>query len=569
MTPTASASTLKNTEGLPQRWPGPRGLVVRWILLGLLLVAVYWRVPGFPLVSLDDVDNTIAHPALVSPTVESLRTIWAEPYRNMYAPLAYSVWWVWAATFGVNTPEFARASHLTNLALHWVSVCAVYVLMLRLTGPKWRHKGAFLGAAVFAVHPLAVEPVAWVSGLRDTLAVCLSLLSITALTTGTERTPRRISIPAITIACLLGAAAMLAKPSAVVLPLMLFAWWRLLHRPVRQIAPALLLLAAAAVATSIIASAAQTAGAVEPISLWARPIVAMDACAWYLGHLAAPAKLSIDHGRLPTAVLTAAHALLAGGALLLLAVVAVASRKLRWAMLMGLAGLAPVLGLVMFDFQRHSTVAERYAYPAMLAVASVVCLIARSGRLWRYGLILWAGMLGYTAHLATRAWESSPRLYATALQHNPGSILAGNGLALIRAAAGDDVSAEALFLSVLKHRPADPVTQANLGQFYLARGRPAEARQQLEAAAEQFPENPSVWNGLGMSRAMTGNLPAARQALERATTLAPTNAEALINLATVERALGNRAKSRELAQSALQLLPADDPRRAMVMELLQ
>ena len=539
------------------------------LLLGMLVTAVYCLVGSYPLVSLDDPENTIANPHLQGNG--NLTAIWTGSYRNMYAPVSYSLWWVLSRAFDISSPAFSAAAHITNMLLHWVAACASFALLLRLSGPRGR--GAFLGAALVAVHPVAVEAVAWVSGLRDVLSMSLSMLALLALTIAGERPSSDLHSNLFRLAGLAaGILAMLAKPSAIVLPLMLLAWWAVLGRRWKSVLPEFCVLLTQASVVALTAASVQKATEVPPIASWARPIVAADSLVWYAAQIISPRVLTIDHGRLPQLVITPAHVILATAILALLTIVGLLWRRIGWAMLLSAVTLLPVLGFITFDFQRHSTVADRYAYPALFGVGVIACLLANSGCTMRLALSAWACLLGVKAHATTRFWQSSESLYTRALVHTPGSILAGNGLALMTAAdahPGDEnsVTAERLFNTVLSYRPGDPLTHANYGQFLLRQSRAAEARKHLEIAATAYPDQPSVLNGLGMSLAMTGELNGAAAALARAAELAPTNVETLLNLSLVERARGNRARSRELAERAALLLNESDPRAATANEL--
>ncbi len=147
----------------------------------LATVAVYWPVTGFEFVGWDDVDNVSVNPQMNPVTGESWRRFWTEPYRNMYIPLSYSLWAAIAQVGRSSAPDADGVTlnpyvfHTANLALHLLAAWLVHGILMRLLDRPW---AACAGAVVFAVHPLQVEPVAWVTGLRDVLGGVLALAAI-------------------------------------------------------------------------------------------------------------------------------------------------------------------------------------------------------------------------------------------------------------------------------------------------------------------------------------------------------------------------------------------------------
>jgi hypothetical protein len=188
------------------------------LILGAILLAwtaaVFLPARHFDFVNWDDYDEVTENPLLHPPTTEHLTQIWSGPYLKMYAPLSYSAWWVIS-----HIPDAAdnpAAFHALNIALHLASVALVFsILLICLKSPL----AAFGGTAIFALHPVQVESVAWVSEMNNLLAAALSLAAIRLyLAFRVTSTNARWGYFALGSAVYL--LALFAKTTAVVVPLM-------------------------------------------------------------------------------------------------------------------------------------------------------------------------------------------------------------------------------------------------------------------------------------------------------------------------------------------------------------
>ena len=150
------------------------------VFIGLVIFFVFFRVLTSGFVNIDDSIHTYRNPHLNPPTIKGIVELWAEPYRRLYVPLTYTAWG--AMAFAMAKPVAAQGAggvgaemefepwgfHALNLLLH---LCTALFLVFPLI-ERFGGKGlpALLGTLVFAIHPVQVEPVAWVSGLKDTLS---------------------------------------------------------------------------------------------------------------------------------------------------------------------------------------------------------------------------------------------------------------------------------------------------------------------------------------------------------------------------------------------------------------
>jgi Flp pilus assembly protein TadD len=489
-------------------------------LLVVLTIASLGRIVANDFVSWDDARTIVRNPWLHPPRPASLAAAWRQPRMDLWAPLTYTTWWVIALV----APSDPRAYHAVNLLLHVTAVACVFALLRRLgfsTAP------AAIGAAVFAVHPVQVEAVAWASGTKDVLAGMLAIAAIYFYVASTAR--RR---GAYVIATVLAVAAMLAKPTAVVLPaLAAIIDHLLLKRPwkpvIRSAGPWVLLALPIAVIAARVQPAPLSAG--QQVAPALRPLVASDAIAFYLGRLAWPAKLTVDYGRSPATALSRGWLFWTWLIPLLAAALAViAARRYRAsaplaALLLLIAALAPVLGLVRTDFQYYSTVADHYVYLPMLAVALLVAwaIGAAKGRLWPALAVVVIVVLSVRSFTQAGVWHDTDALFNHALRINPNSIAALTNLA-VDAAEHD---------------------------------RPLDAIRIAQRALELRPDNVQALTTLGSQQARLGRLDVAEQAYRRAVELAPWDALPLSNLAGLLGQTGHTAQALPMAKRAIELDP--------------
>jgi hypothetical protein len=230
---------------------------------------VYW----------DDHVTLYRNPDFNPPAASTLATCWRQPHGRLYIPVTYTFWWTLAEMSWTPAGLDPAVFHAVSVVLHVAAACLVMAILLRMTGSL---AAACAGALLFALHPVQVEAVAWASGAKDLLAGVLSLAAIVLfLRRADARTPqmRWLWLGAATFAFVL---AMLAKPSAVVVPLVLLpiAWWvdRKLSREALIIAGAWMLLAIPIV---LIAQRSQPAAEFAPPPIGQRPLVAADSVGFY------------------------------------------------------------------------------------------------------------------------------------------------------------------------------------------------------------------------------------------------------------------------------------------------
>ncbi|HUB26327.1 MAG TPA: hypothetical protein VL992_12930, partial [Tepidisphaeraceae bacterium] len=399
------------------------------LLLAAVTLAVFGRAIGAQFVTFDDEPLIYANPHFHPPDVAGLIWHWTHPHWNLYIPVVYTAWWLIAQARGANDPTFF---HTANLLLHFGSGWLCFLILRALVKSDWAAAG---GAMLFLVHPLQAEPVAWATGMKDVLSGFLSLATIWAYVQFVERRQKANYA----LATFLFLLALLAKPSAVTVPLICLivevliqnGSWR---RSVCWLTPWLIPAAAIAIVSSMV----QPAARVDAGPIWARPLVAGDALAFYLGKLVWPVRLAIYYGRTPrwvihfrwwTSIVPVAMAVL---------IARIGNRRWIAAAAIFVAALLPVLGFWPFLFQIHSTVADRYMYLAMLGPAlALATLLSRCGRIALPGMAVVLALLGILSFVQTGYWRDSQTLYQHAIVVNPASFDAHNNLGVVFASRGD------------------------------------------------------------------------------------------------------------------------------------
>lgn len=405
----------------------------RWLAMLVVVgvtAAVMWPVVGHEFVHWDDPHNFVTNPWIKSDAAEARRQIWLRPYKDLWVPVTYTVWRAAAGVARLGDGSLhPLVFHGLNFALHLVAAAGVFELVRRVVGKEW---AACAGALVFAVHPAQVEPVAWASGTKDVLAGMFGAwaLVLHVAHLGAPAWWRRWGAVGLLVL------ALLSKPSAMVLVGMAAAvewFWFAPRRSVRDMVGSFWPWVVVTLPVMIVAKFVQPAGDVV-VAWWARPIVALDSLGFYVLKVIVPVNFAIDYGRAPAWVLSSWQKWGTGAVALAALVLAFAARK-RWPLVaagaaMFVMALGPMLGLVAFDFQRVSTVADHYLYMGMagvgLAAGAAIDRIPK--RFAAAAGVVAVALLSLVAHLQTRAWSDSETLFAHAILVNPTSVVANVNL---------------------------------------------------------------------------------------------------------------------------------------------
>lgn len=459
---------------------------------------VFGQVARHDFLTWDDDVHVTDNPLLNPVSAESLKAIWSAPYEGLYVPLSYTFFAAEAALpqdlLGANTttsgsPLNPRLFHVGNVILHIACGILVFLILLQLTGDEL---AAGYGALVFCLHPVQVESVAWISESRGLLAACLSLLSIhsylkfatSAKTTissdrvTTSRMPRRHYV----MATLFFAMALLAKPTAVAVPLILAVIdWKLLGRHWKRSATALSGWVILAVIFAVVTKSEQSTSTMAFIPpVWARPLIAGDALSFYLLKLTVPSGLTFDYGRTPARVMESLWIYFAWTipvAVFLIVRFRIRHAVAEAALLIFLAGLLPVLGFVAFAFQDISTVADRYLYLSMLGAALAVAAMISRIRLSNMvpGTSVCLLVLAILSIRQLSFWHDNSALYLRGLEVNPRSFVSCNNLGNQLLKKNQLREAAEMFNRAIAIKPSNATAHYNLGLSRARSGQPQPA----------------------------------------------------------------------------------------------
>jgi tetratricopeptide (TPR) repeat protein len=470
--------------------------------------------------------------------------------------------------------------HVVNVAFHSASALVLWDVLRIL-----RVRGAWLGAAVWALHPVQVESVAWVTELKNTQSGLFYLVAIASFVqwnrkdaAGAPRTARWYWS-----ALLFSALAVASKSSATVLPLVLAicAWWtdgRLRRRVATALLP-IVAISAASAALTLWTQHLEGANDVEwARSLGERVVIAGRVPWFYLGKLAWPHPLifiyprwSVDASN-PISYLSAVAAVLAlfglwigrGGML----------RPVFFAFATFTVALLPVLGFFDQFYWRYSFVGDHFQYlasmaPLALAAATVATgfekLVASAvGRsrppLFGGGAALAGGaLLVVLANATTRqsaAYRDVESLWRTTLAMNPECWVGCNNLAVYLMATKREAEAEGFFRRALGISPNRAEADNNLGHLLARTGRTDEALLHFRRAAQIDPRLASARFGLGDIYLRQGLLGNATACFREALKLDPDNADGRINLGAALLGAGHPAEAATEFRRALADRPA-------------
>ncbi len=477
-----------------------RRRLVLSVLLAGAIVLVYWPALGGGFIWDDDLHVT---GNLALRHVEGLRWIWLHPgwlpavrgyIPTQYYPLLHTSFWIDYQLWGLDP----RGYHAVNVLLQVAVSLLVWRVLRRLEIP-----GALLAAAVFALHPVQVESVAWITERKNLLSALFSLAAALAYFrfSPPEREPASGRSRDYILALLLFLLALLSKTVAVSLPvaLGLVLWWkrgRLARRELPYLLAMLLVgLSVALVTVAIEWSVAGAKGHEFGFTPAERLLIAGRALWFYLGKLAWPAGQAFVYPSWEVDASAPWQYVFPLGAILVLLTAwrfrQALGRGPLCAMSFFAVTLSPALGFLDFYTMRYTFVADHFQYlaslgPIALASAAATALLARLPRR-RVGVALAVALVAVLGGLSFRrahAFRSNDALWQDTLAKNPQCWMALNNLAADRMAENRLEEAQALLERAIEIRADHPNARMNLGSLRLRQGRIEEAIEQFEIAAK-------------------------------------------------------------------------------------
>ncbi|MGA2508245.1 MAG: tetratricopeptide repeat protein [Chitinispirillaceae bacterium] len=539
-----------------------RDLVLGCILLVVTLAAYRPAWNGKPIWD----DNAhITKPELRS--APGLARIWTQlGATKQYYPLVHSVFWLEYRLWG----DAPLGYHLLNILLH---VLSALILVRILRYLKISGKAAWLAGAIFALHPVQVESVAWITELKNTLSGVFFLATALAYLKFDCERKRKYYVLAFTLFVL----GLLSKSVIATLPVSLLVvfWWKQGRIRWKHDAVPLLPFFITGIASGLFTAWVERTfigaeGSDFTFTIIERCLIAGRAAGFYLGKLFWPANLIFIYPRwninpaLWWQYLFPAAVLLLAGALWALRNI---HRAPLAVFLYFTVTLFPALGFLNVYSFRYSFAADHFQYlacigPLALSAAgmeSVFGFLDKNLQVFFrpafYGILLLT--LGVLSWKQSGMYRDAETLYRTIIQKNPDCWMAHNNLGLLLANTGRTDEALAHYRGALEINPNDAKAHNNLGLLLAKMGRTGEAVAQYRRALEIYPNSAEVHNNLGLLLANTGRTDEAVAQYRKALEINPNYANAHNNLGLLLANTGRTDEAMTHFQMALEINPND------------
>ncbi|MFM8433932.1 MAG: tetratricopeptide repeat protein [Planctomycetia bacterium] len=551
---------------------------------------------------------TVQHRVSPDPNVppDSLRTLaklWFDPDGADYFPLSYTALWAQWPFFGLQSTGY----HVTTILLHITGALLLWALLAKMRVP-----GAWLSALVFAVHPVCVESVAWVSETKNTLSLPLFLISALCWVSQDEQADQakrqRLYVTSIVFFLL----AMFAKTSVVAFPVvtLLYAWWKRGTVTKRDVILALPLFAISIV-LGLVTMKYQWGRAIgqEKIIVGdlfsvggfaSRTAIAGMAILHYLASIVWPVNLLPIYPRWevdpPKAWMFLAWPVIAGGVWWMwksrdAIFPSHWGRHALFAVGFFLLMVAPVLGFVTISYMRITWVADHFIYLPMISIIALLCACAmtwfnraqeESKPTFLAGGALVIAAFSLLAFRLAIAWMDEDHMWEYTLKHNFEAWQAHNRLGAKKFARGDVDGAHFHFQNSTRLRPDLGETHNNLGttlsaraQMFAQRGDQAAAKREMDAAIEQFaeacrvtPHVPAIHVNLANALAAAGRFPEAAGKYKELLDREPGNPALINNYGVALYKQGKKEESIVQFRRALEIAPnLKDARESLAVAL--
>jgi Flp pilus assembly protein TadD len=540
-----------------------------WLCLLLLLVTlvIYWPVVHCDFLNYDDPEYfTSNNHVLAGLTPANIAWAFTTMRTGNWHPLTWLSLMLDVDFFGPGP----FAPHFSNLSLHLANTGLLFLLLRRLTRSQWR---SALVAALFALHPVHVESVAWIAERKDVLSTFFGLLALLSYTgyarratgdmcqaTGSEKVFPASVVSSVTghralqygLALVLFAFSLMSKPMLVTLPflMLLLDWWPLQRCKVQisgfkvqslvwEKIPFFILSAISCVVTFIAQKKGGAVVTLVNISMNGRIENTFVAYARYLGKTFWPAALANPYphpGHWPAGLVAFSAVLVAG----LTAAAVWLGRKLPflpvgWFWFIGT--LIPVIGLVQVGIQ---SMADRYAYVPLIGVFIILAwglgAMCATRPVLRPWIVFLSAAILVACAFRTRAqlyyWQNNETLFRHTLAVTENNFLAYNNLGTWLSKKGQMDEAMDCFHKSLQINPDDPDVLYNLGNAFAKLGSWDAAITNYQRALQIFPGQPDVLDNLGFAFTAKQQFPDAIACFEAALKLDPDSADAHNNLAT-------------------------------------
>jgi len=503
-------------------------------------------------------------------SLDGLRQIWFEPKATpQYYPMVHTSYWLEYRLWDLNPAGY----HTVNILLHSINAVLLFRLLSLLGIP-----GAFLAAAVFAIHPVHVESVAWITERKNTLSTLFYFLSaLTYLrfaTPGEKSLPPAKSVSLYLASFALFVCALLSKTVTCTLPaaILLILWWKkknITAKDVFRLIPFFLVGLALGVTTAWLEKyRVGAAGEDWQLSLMQRCLLAGRVICFYAFKLIWPAKLSFVYPRwqldtslwwqylFPAAVLTTIAAFwrfqrrIGTGPLV--------------AVLFFAGTLTPALGFFDVYPMRFSFVADHFQYLASIGLIALAAAVLTNAakrlnqtapintRVFMYAAVLLLGVLSFKQCII---YADSRTLWQDTLKKNPNAWIAWTNLGLQLTTQGKHEQSVNYYRKALEIKPDEIVSLNDMAMALHLLGRSDEAIACFQKALLIEPDYADAHNNFGYTLESQGNLDEAMKHYRRALEISPNNPGIHSNLANALAGRGDRDQAMVHYRRALELKP--------------
>jgi len=541
------------------------------VFLAAITLAVFGRTINYGFVNYDDDVYVYANPAIQKGlTLNGIGWAFTHAVSGNWHPLTMISYLADYQLHGLNPGGY----HLTNDLLHTVTVILLFLILKEMTGTLWR--SAFV-AAVFAIHPLRVESVAWISERKDVLSGVFFMLTLWAYVRYVRRPFSYVRYLWVALALALG---LMSKPMLVTVPfvLLLLDYWPLNRfsnsanrqkgfsiprRIVLEKSPLLALSIGACVAAVLAQKSAIASDTV--LAFPSRVGNALVSYIIYIRQMFFPAGLAVFYP-FPLAGLALWKVVLALMALVAVSAGVLCYRLKQPYLLVGwfwyLGMLVPVIGLVQVGLQGH---ADRYTYlPEIGLYVALTWLAVELFARWHYSRVFFGSIavvviaaLSAGSFTQVSYWRDSESLWNHTLACTANNMVANDNLGEALLQKGRVDEAIAYFRKALEIQPNDTLTQTHLAVALFQEGQPNEAFARFRKALALRPADPLIHYNFGVALLHYGQVNEAATQFQKALELQPDYAQDLSRLGNASLHRGQVDEAIALFQTLLKVQPDD------------
>ena len=555
-----------------------RQMLVIGLVLSALILAVFSRLTGYDFVSYDDA-NYVSNNPLVRDGLSRQSIAWAFTTRHSgyWHPVTWIAHMLDCQLFGLN----AGAHHLGNILIHMANTLLLFSLLSRSAGSV--RKSAFV-AALFAVHPLHVESVAWIAERKDLLSTFFWLLTLGAYLQYVEQRRKWSYVLAMAVYAI----GLMTKPMIVTLPaiFLLLDFWplnRLARIPksaqawrrtgfvlALEKAPFFVLALMSAAVTFLTTKAGGVVPSLDQLTMGMRMKNTVVAYAMYLFKMVWPMDLAVLYPfnpQLPTWKVASSVLLLVAISVL---VIAYARRRpyLVTGWLWYLVMLLPVIGLVQAGAQ---SMADRYSYLSLVGIFIMLTwgvsevadyTNARRGHFFLFSTVFRCSAAGLVIlALAARSWfqvgywRNTATLFEHAGQVTENNYIAFINRGLIASEEGRFDEALGYYRKALNICPNYSIIYSEMGMTLMQQGKIDAAICAFRHSLDMKPDNPRVYNNLGIALAKQGKLDEAVAHFIKALSIRPDDDQAHQNFIRALTKMDDETKTIAQYREALKISP--------------